>query len=363
MDTAIETMKEREPKRTGRRLLLGRSAAIRNVYGLIERAASVDLPVLIFGETGTGKDLIAREIHDRSERCDKPFVSVNTGSLSPELVASELFGHIKGAFTGATENKSGRFVEANNGTLFLDEITTAEERTQISLLRVLESGALRPVGGDVDRRVDVRLIAATNVRLEDSVMEGRFRADLLHRLGVFAIDMPPLRNRREDIPILANHFLEGLREEFDLQIEGVSEEAMDRLRAYTWPGNIRELKNVIAQAAVMAERGNVDVRHLPERIASVPSPAPQNGSSNGGIRPANGNGMANVASYLDSDCASEGIFIPIGMELKDVELAYMQRTLSLCGNNKSHAARRLGISRKTLIVRLQNARRTAAISA
>ena len=246
--------------------LVGGSPRLQRVYTLIERAAAVDVPVLICGETGTGKDLVANEIHRRSRRAAGPFVAINMGALSQEMIASELFGHTKGSFTGAIENKQGRFAEAEYGTLFLDEIGTMEDRTQLALLRVLESGVYRPMGATRDRTADVRIIAATNEDLDHAVEEGRFRADLLHRFQVIQIHLPPLRELADDIPKLAHHFLHEFNEEFGFALEGLTDEAARMLSAYPWPGNARELRNAVAQAGVMAERGLIDVEQLPERV-------------------------------------------------------------------------------------------------
>jgi two-component system, NtrC family, response regulator HydG len=302
---------------------------------MIEKAASVDLPVLLVGETGTGKELIAREIHQRSLRKSAPFVPVNTGVLTKELVASELFGHVRGAFTGADNEHAGRFSEADKGTLFLDEIITMEDNQQVALLRVLESGEFRPIGANKNRKSDVRIIAATNAALEFEVRKGRFRRDLQHRLQVFSIPVPPLRKRTEDIPMLSYGFLRALNEEFDLAIEGISDQALRLMAEYAWPGNVRELKNVIAQAAVMAGKGVIGESHLPVRFRKTTA-----------FTPVDRTDMA----LTDP---SEGIVLPPGLTLEEVEKRYIQLTLAEKDNNKTHAARVLGISRKTLHDRLK----------
>jgi DNA-binding NtrC family response regulator len=258
--------------------LVGKSAGMRRVYSQIEKTARVNMPVLLIGDTGTGKELVAREIHFRSQRKEGPFVPVNMGAIPRELVASELFGHVKGAFTGALEQKLGRFAEAKGGTLFLDEISTMDEKVQIALLRVLETRRFRRLGGKQEEKTDVRLITATNVEPYQSVQSGRFRQDLLQRIEVLRITLPPLKKRKADIPLLVEHFLDLFKNEFDLDIQGISQEALKALKQYDWPGNVRELKNVLVQAAVTTETDFIELDHLPTRILNCltekQSPAP-----------------------------------------------------------------------------------------
>mgnify|MGYP003770915377 CR=1 FL=1 len=339
-----------------------------HVFAMVEKAANFDVPVLVAGETGTGKELAAREIHNRGRRKNAPFVAVNTGALSTELVASELFGHIKGAFTGAVDTKVGRFAEADGGTLFLDEIATMEERVQIALLRVLEDGSFRPIGAKMDRRVDVRLIAATNVDLRQAVNGGIFREDLVHRLQVFPIFLPPLRENLDDLPMLAYHFLSLIEREFELTTDGLSTDVLDLLALYSWPGNRRELKSVLAQAAVMAEPGLILPEHLPARITSlarktsistaVPPVEPA-------LDPFIPSLVPKFSVELESDVKStqNGIFIPMGFSLEEVQKAYVLKTLAHCANNKTRAARMLGVSRKTLYDRLLRWRQETQASA
>ena len=318
---------------------------MRKVFALAEKAAGVDLPTLIIGETGTGKDLVAKEIHLRSPRAERPYVALNTGMISKELMVSELFGHVKGAFTGATGYRPGRFLEANGGTLFLDEIGTMDEAVQVSLLRVLETGAFRPVGAKKDEHVDVRVIAATNIDLREAVKQGAFRADLLHRFEVFSIRLPALRERTDDIPALAQAFLDEVNLDFELAITGFAPRVMDILLRYPWTGNVRELRNTIAQAAIMAEAGEINVQHLPRRIrnsdpqAEPPaSPFPSDSPDNDAATP--------------DDPREEGVFVPLGVSLEEAQRAYVLRTLDFCENNKTRAAKMLGLSRKTLYDRL-----------
>jgi Nif-specific regulatory protein len=248
--------------------IIGHGPAIEKVFRLMESACSSPISVLIEGETGTGKELIARAIHGRSERRDQPFVAVNCGALQETLLESELFGHRKGSFTGAISDKRGLFAVANGGTIFLDEIGETVPAMQVKLLRVLQSGEFLPVGGTAPERVDVRVICATNRTLMDEVRAGRFREDLYYRLSAFPITLPPLRQRTEDIPLLVGHFLGQLNEKWKKHVRGTSEAALALLTRYHWPGNVRELENEMARALTLA--GDEDVlqpHHLSTRIA------------------------------------------------------------------------------------------------
>ena len=324
--------------------LVGSSGVMRAVFSLAEKAAKVELPTLIAGETGTGKDLLAREIHQRSQRAGKPFVALNTGVISKELMVSELFGHVRGAFTGATEHKAGRFLEADGGTLFLDEINTMDEAVQVALLRVLETGAFRPVGAHADERSDVRVIAATNSDLREAVDAGAFRADLFHRFDVLYIRLPALRERADDIPALADVFLAEINAEFDLHITGFAPGVLEALQRYSWTGNVRELRNTLAQACIMAERNDIGLEHLPTRVRNAQASNPPRG--------------APVAEFGEEACeppaltVKEGVFMPLGASLEEAQRTYVLRTLDYCGNNKTRAAKMLGVSRKTLYDRL-----------
>jgi len=340
---------EKTVPRFGR--IIGQSPPLQRATKLLEKAAKVDLPVLLVGETGAGKDLFALEIHDRSQRRRQPYVPVNVGALAKDLVATELFGHVKGAFTGATTDKDGRFAEADSGALFLDEIATVDERTQVALLRVLERGAYRPVGAQQDRQTNARLIAATNEDLNRAADERRFRTDLLHRLQVLQIYVPALREIPGDIPHLVRHFTSRLARKLEYDIQGVSREAMECLLRYPWPGNVRELRNVLAQAEVFAEQGYIQPEHLPARI--LDPEAAKNlindvGETHQPPRPEPANTPATA-----EETAGESLQIPLGESLENVEKAYVQKTLRYCGNNKTRAAKLLGISRKTLYDRLE----------
>jgi formate hydrogenlyase transcriptional activator len=250
--------------------LVGSSPALLDVIRNVERVAPTDAAVLISGETGTGKELIARAIHARSARSDRPLVKINCGAISAGLVESELFGHLKGAFTGALERRLGRFEVADGGTIFLDEIGELPLDTQVKLLRVLQEGEFEPVGSSTPLRTDVRVIAATNRDLEDAVKHGRFRADLFYRLNVFPLHVPALRERREEIPQLVTFFVGRFAKRFGKPVERVSEETMERLVRYAWPGNVRELQNVVERAVILATGATLDVG--PEMLAARRDP-------------------------------------------------------------------------------------------
>jgi two-component system, NtrC family, response regulator len=263
--------------------LIGQSAAIRQASDTIIRFARTEDPVLITGESGTGKELAARAIHDRSLRRDGPFVAVNCAALPATLVASELFGYEKGAFTGAVARTKGQIEHANGGTLFLDEIGDMPVDLQGHLLRFLQDGHIVRVGGRESIRIDVRIVAATNVRLREAIAEGRFRDDLYYRLNILALHLPPLRERREDIPLLADHALRQATSHFGRGISHFAPEAMDLLRRHDWPGNVRELMAVVRRAVVMGDTSIVTLADLtgladPSRPAATASPRPTPGS-------------------------------------------------------------------------------------
>jgi DNA-binding NtrC family response regulator len=300
------------------------SLAMRAVVRRIMEAASVDIPVLITGETGTGKDLVASAIHKRSARRNKPYIAVNTGAIARELIASEIFGHDKGAFTGALDARPGIFEQAQGGTVFLDEVATMDDKTQVSLLRVLEEKTFRRVGGARNITTDVRIIAATNDDLEESVLRKRFREDLFYRLHVFPIRVPPLRERTSAITALANHFIAkfGSASAYRKNIERVSPDAYRMLRRYSWPGNVRELKNVIQAAVLMADGEELLPELMPKRIREA----------------------------VGSDAGSDGPMCSfrLGSTLDSVEDEFIRATLSHAGGNKKLAASLLGISRRAL---------------
>ncbi|MFH1741748.1 MAG: sigma-54 dependent transcriptional regulator [bacterium] len=336
--------------------LVGAGKRMQRIFALIEKTAEVDMPVLILGETGTGKELVAREIHNRSMRRDKPFVPVNMGAIPLELLGSELFGHEKGSFTGAAGPRIGRFQEARGGSLFLDEILTMDDRLQVALLHVLENGKYRRIGGQRDLNADVRILAAANEDPLKRVRTKQFRVDLLHRLQVLRINIPPLRRRKSDIPILVCYFLGQMAEDYENISHRISKEAMKAITAHTWPGNVRELRNVLYHSAIVAGGVEIQPEHLPEQIFNTAfhddiswlKPHAE------GVQPR----APLVASPPTSAAISpeshmgEGVFFPLGLSLEEVERAYVLKTLALLGNNKTKAAERLGVSRKTLYTKL-----------
>jgi DNA-binding NtrC family response regulator len=310
--------------------MLGVSLPMLEVFQRIIDAASADIPVLITGETGTGKDLVAGAIHNQSRRKDKPFVAVNMGAMPAELIASELFGHEKGAYTGATGMRKGSFEQANGGTIFLDEISTMDDKCQVSLLRVLEARMFRRIGGEKNIRVDVRVIAATNEDLEAAIRNNRFREDLYYRFDVFRINLPPLRERPGGLTVLAHYFLAQFSEVYNKTVRTVSSETLRCLESYPWPGNVRELKNVIQRAVLVAKGEELTPDLLPARIRNV--------------------GKSDRESILAS------FPIHVGMTLEAVEREFITMTLTSTAGNKKRAAAILGISRRALYDKLKRHR-------
>jgi two-component system response regulator PilR (NtrC family) len=246
--------------------IVGTSRRMQEVFELIRRAAPARTNILVVGESGTGKELVAREIHRLSPRREQPFVPVHTSAIPSELLESTLFGHVKGAFTGAVQSRKGLFEAAHEGTLFLDEVGTVSLETQTKMLRVIQEREIRRVGGVESKSVDVRLVAATNVDLRREVEQGRFREDLYYRLNVISIEMPPLRERREDIPSLAAHFLRIYAEENQREVTGFAPQTMDALTEYSWPGNVRELENVVERAVVLCRGDTIELDELPQAL-------------------------------------------------------------------------------------------------
>lgn len=307
--------------------IMATSLPMRFVLQQVIETAAVDAPVLITGETGTGKDMVAVAIHRQSKRKNRPYVPVNMGAISHELIGSELFGHEKGAFTGASDAHVGVFEQAQGGSIFLDEITTMDEKTQITLLRVLETNTLRRVGGQKDMHVDVRVIAATNENIEEAVKSLRFREDLYYRLDVFRIHLPPLRERPGDVTFLTNHFISRFGAMYQKSIRRAPAEIYQMLRAYPWPGNVRELKNVIQRAVVLAKGAELSLELLPPRIRAASGSVMEEGAA----RPA----------------------VHLGMSLEEVEKQFIMTTLASVAGNKAKAAAILKISRHTLYDKLK----------
>jgi two-component system, NtrC family, response regulator HydG len=306
--------------RSGLGALVGRSAAMRGLYELIEHVAHSPAPVLLRGESGSGKELVARALHTEGARAAEPFVAVNCTALPHALLESELFGHVKGAFTGATTARRGLFVEADKGTLFLDEIGDMPSELQAKLLRVLEDGEVRSVGADASRTVDVRIVAATHQELEARVREGRFRADLFYRLNVVTLRIPPLRERREDIALLVEHFIARARARNPRsKVVGFAPEVVAALGAMPWPGNVRELENLVERLVVLVPRETVE---LAELRLHAPAASPE----------------AHPLAL-----AQEGLW-----PLRQLESEYISWVVARCGGNKTRAAELLGIDVSTI---------------
>ncbi len=322
---AAENRRLREALRAHRSLsgVIGASPAFEKVLRLVEKVAPTDTTVLLTGETGTGKEVIADAIHELSRRADRPLVKVHCAAIPATLLEAQLFGHVRGAFTGAVKDRHGFFEEAGGGTLFLDEIGEISQELQTKLLRVLQTGEVQRLGESQPRHVDVRVIAATNRDLEQEVREGRFREDLFYRLHVIPIEIPPLRSRGDDVLLLARHFFDRERERQGRDdLRGLSADAVAVLRAWDWPGNVRELENVLQRAVTLAEGPEITATDLPDRLRA--------GTTTG----------------------TGAIEITADMTLRDAERVLILATLERCGGNRKEAAARLGISQATLYRKL-----------
>jgi two-component system response regulator PilR (NtrC family) len=311
---------------TGLDRIIGTSPKMRAIFELIENVAPQTSRVLITGESGTGKELIARAIHENSARSKNPFITINCGAFPEALLESELFGYMKGSFTGANENRRGLFQAAHGGTLFMDEIGNMSVTMQVKLYRVLQEGKVRPIGSTEESDVDVRVIAATNKDLEKEIAEGRFREDLFYRLSVIPIQLPSLRERPEDIPLLARDFLERFSKSMNKNIDGIEPETMRRLEVYDWPGNVRELENTIERAVALEGGTRITVEALPERVRShyrdsLP-PVPRSG--NGAVLPEGG---LNLEDHI-----------------QQIERSYLLAALERSGGIRTHAADLLKMS-------------------
>lgn len=316
-------LRSRLRSQAGPGLLIGESQPIRAIARLINEVANSDVTVLIEGESGTGKEIVARSIHQLSSRCDKPFISVNCAALAEQLLEAELFGHVKGAFTGAIATKPGRFQLADGGTLFLDEIGDLSPKGQGDLLRVLEDGAFRMVGGSELIRVNVRVIAATNKNLTQAVAENRFREDLYYRLQIVPITMPPLRDRAEDVPLLIDNFLEQFTAKHKRRRKRFSAEALQICQRFPWPGNVRQLRNMVERVVVTCPAARVDVPDLPSFL-------------------------------LEHDKTTSSFTVKPGTRIDEVEKQLIRQTLTHVTDNREEAAKALGISRRALQYKLKH---------
>jgi two-component system, NtrC family, response regulator PilR len=322
-----ELLRSQLKSHAGHPTIIGNSRGIREVFDLIAKVAATRTSVLIAGESGTGKELVARALHDQSERCAMPFVALNCGAIPENLLESELFGHVKGAFTGAVDEKKGLFEVAHAGTLFLDEIAELSLGLQVKLLRAIQEKTIRRVGGTSDICVDVRLLSASNRDLELAVAQGEFRNDLFYRLNVIQISLPALRERREDIPLLMRHFLKKLSSDAGRKIDSVSEEAMKKLMAYDYPGNVRELENIVERAVALSRANEIEMDALPPNVLDTrPLASAQ-------VIPAEG--------------------VKLEALLEEYERTLLAEALRLAGGVKKDAARLLGISFRSFRYRLE----------
>ncbi len=329
-----EVRRLREATQLGKkdRAIVGESKAMKRVFELIDRVADADASVLIAGESGTGKELVARALHEGSSRADQPFLAINCAAIPANLLESELFGHVRGAFTDAKTAKRGLLLDAGTGTVFLDEIGEMPLELQPKLLRVIQERKLRPVGGSSESPVEARFISASNRDIEDEIEGGRFREDLFYRLNVVQIDLPPLRSRGNDILLLAQHFLNRFAEKADKAVTGIAPEAAKQLLSYEWPGNVRQLENTIERAVTLTQHDSLTTADLPERIAE----------------------SKNVnTSLFDMDAE-------YAISLAELEKRYIQKILELSKGNKTRAAQILGLDRRTLYRKLERYEKSGA---
>lgn len=321
---AVRALEDRLDDDVGLGGLVGQSKVMRKMYRVVEQLASSNASGIITGESGTGKEVAARTVHELSSRRGKPFVAVNAAAIPEGLIESEVFGHEKGAFTGATQSRPGCFELADGGTLFLDEIAEMPLALQPKLLRILEGGRARRLGGTKEMAFDVRVLAATNRPLSTAVKEGRLREDLFYRLNVFELTLPPLRERLDDLPLLTQYFVREFNRKHQMQVDGLRDGARELLKAYPWPGNVRELRNVIERAVIVARSGWIEPSHLPPYLqAQKPGRSPT-------------------------------ITLPLGSTLAEAERSLILQTLECVGNNKAEAARQLDLDVKTIRNKLKN---------
>ena len=308
--------------------LVGVSPEMRQIFSMISQVAPTSAPVLITGESGTGKELVARAIHRNSVRAGGPFIAINCAALPETLMESELFGHEKGAFTGAVERHAGCFEQAHNGTVLLDEIADMPIGTQAKLLRVLEESTVRRLGGKLDLTVDVRVIASTNQAPEDAIRDKHLREDLYYRLNVFHIEIPPLRDRTIDIPGISEAILSNLNEKHGCHVSGIHPEVLEEFQTAPWPGNVRQLRNILERAVIIAGEGTILLKHLPSGWST---------------------GVTRAAEPESEDM----LRIRVGPRIRDIEDSYIKLVLKHTNNNRTKAARILGISIRTLQNRLR----------
>lgn len=326
IETLASEVRQRQESRSldarlskeGAPALVGQSRSMREMQRVIEVLASSDASAIITGESGTGKEVVARTVHALSSRADKPFVAINAAAIPEGLIESEVFGHEQGAFTGATRSRAGVFELANGGTLFLDEIAEMPISLQPKLLRILEDGRARRLGGSKELSFDVRVLAATNRPPAQAIRDGQLREDLFYRLNVFELRLSPLRERADDIPLLAQHFVREFGRKHHLDVEGVGDAARELLEAHPWPGNVRELRNVIERAVIVARTGWIEPRHLPPYLQALRA---------GG---------------------TPTLTLPAGTTMAEAERLLIEQTLERVGNNKAEAARQLGLDVKTI---------------
>jgi len=309
---------------TGQDNIIGHSPKMRAIFEMIQTVAPQSSRVLITGETGTGKELVARAIHENSSRSQQPFITINCGAFPETLLESELFGYVKGAFTGANENRQGLFKAANGGTLFLDEIGNMGLPMQVKLFRVLQEGKIRPLGSNEETEVDVRVIAATNKDLDKAIATGEFREDLYYRLSVIPIQLPPLRERRDDISMLARSFLDRFRKSMDKPVEGISPDAMRLLESYDWPGNVRELENTIERSVALETGPMISVEVLPEKVSRK-------------------SGESGAVTAARSNSGNGNVHVPEGgidleKHIQEMERAYIVSALEACDGVGTRAA-------------------------
>ncbi|RBP32248.1 regulatory Fis family protein [Marinobacter pelagius] len=347
LQAQLSSLRSSLEKQQGQYYGIGQSAAYNKVCKMIDKAAQGKVSVLLLGETGVGKEVIARSVHLRSERAESPFVAVNCAAIPPDLIEAELFGVEKGAYTGANQSREGKFERANGGTIFLDEVIELTPRAQATLLRVLQEGELERVGDNRTRKVNVRVIAATNESLEQAVEEGRFRADLFYRLNVFPVKIPPLRDRLEDLPVLIEHFLGKFHSEYDKRTLGLSDKALDLCLRYHWPGNIRELENVIERGVILTDNNET----ISQEALFVVSPSTAESSPTDcvdqGGKVTNGEPGNSTTGHWSEHILGANI------SLEEVEETLMREAMERANQNVSKAARILGLTRPALAYRLK----------